>query len=74
MGNTQTIVEMRGVTKTFGSTRALRGVDFTVERGEVHALLGRNGRMIQAVAAIGRGQMSEEARAFSIPSIYGGDA
>ncbi len=34
---------MRSITKTFGSTRALRGVDFTVERGEVHALLGRNG-------------------------------
>jgi ABC-type sugar transport system ATPase subunit len=43
MGINQTIVEMRGITKTFGSTRALRGVDFTVERGEVHALLGRNG-------------------------------
>ena len=39
----QPILEMRGITKTFGSTRALRGVDFTVERGEVHALLGRNG-------------------------------
>jgi len=37
------IVEMRDIAKTFGSTRALRGVDFTVMRGEVHALLGRNG-------------------------------
>jgi len=37
------IVEMRNIAKTFGSTRALRGVDFTVMRGEVHALLGRNG-------------------------------
>lgn len=43
MESTQPIVEMRGITKTFGSTRALRGVDFTVMRGEVHALLGRNG-------------------------------
>lgn len=37
------IVEMRSIAKTFGSTRALRGVDFTVMHGEVHALLGRNG-------------------------------
>ena len=37
------IIEMRNITKTFGSTRALRGVDFVVRRGEVHALLGRNG-------------------------------
>jgi ABC-type sugar transport system ATPase subunit len=37
------IVEMRDIAKTFGSTRALQGVDFTVMHGEVHALLGRNG-------------------------------
>jgi ABC-type sugar transport system ATPase subunit len=37
------IVEMRNISKTFGSTKALRGVDFTVMHGEVHALLGRNG-------------------------------
>lgn len=43
MESIQPIVEMRGITKTFGSTRALRGVDFAVMRGEVHALLGRNG-------------------------------
>lgn len=37
------IVAMRGIAKTFGSTRALRGVDFSVMPGEIHALLGRNG-------------------------------
>src|SRR5918992_5829219 len=37
------VVEMTGITKTYGSTRALRGVDLTVRPGEVHALLGRNG-------------------------------
>ena len=43
MEATRPIVEMRAITKTFGSTRALRGVDFAVMPGEVHALLGRNG-------------------------------
>jgi ABC-type sugar transport system ATPase subunit len=43
MENKRPIVEMRNISKTFGSTRALRGVDFTVMHGEVHALLGRNG-------------------------------
>ncbi len=35
------------------------------------AILGRNGRMTRAVEAIGRGEMSMEAQAFSIPSSYG---
>jgi len=43
MDSRRPIVEMRNIAKTFGSTRALRGVDFTVMPGEVHALLGRNG-------------------------------
>lgn len=43
MENIRPIVEMRDITKTFGSTRALRGVGLTVMPGEIHALLGRNG-------------------------------
>jgi len=34
---------MRGVHKRFGATIALDGVDLTVGRGEVHALVGENG-------------------------------
>jgi ribose transport system ATP-binding protein len=36
-------LEMTGVEKSFGATRALDGVDFRVEPGEVHALIGENG-------------------------------
>ena len=36
-------VEMRGVTKTFGSVVANRNVDLNVRRGEILALLGENG-------------------------------
>ena len=36
-------VAMRGVTKSFGGVKALVDVDFAVETGEIHALLGGNG-------------------------------
>ncbi len=37
------IISMRGVGKTFGTTRALDGLDLTVASGEVHGFLGPNG-------------------------------
>lgn len=36
-------LELRGITKRFGDLVANDGIDFTVGRGEVHALLGENG-------------------------------
>jgi ribose transport system ATP-binding protein len=36
-------LRMTGIAKSFGSTRALVGVDLEVRRGEVHALVGENG-------------------------------
>ena len=36
-------LEMRGITKSFAGNIVLANVDLTVERGEVHALVGENG-------------------------------
>ncbi|MBM7784699.1 ABC transporter ATP-binding protein [Tenggerimyces flavus] len=36
-------IDIKGLTKTFGRTTALNGLDLTVRRGDVHAFLGPNG-------------------------------
>lgn len=37
------ILEMRGVSKNFAGVQALRDVNFIVEAGQIHALVGENG-------------------------------
>lgn len=37
------VLEMKGITKIYPGVRALDGVDFIVEEGSVHALMGENG-------------------------------
>ena len=39
----EVLLEIKGLEKTFPGVRALKGVQLTVNKGEVHALMGENG-------------------------------
>ena len=43
VGAVTTVIETRNLSKSFGRTRALDGLDLSVEQGEVHGFLGPNG-------------------------------
>lgn len=42
-GSSSPAIEVRGLRKSYGSVEAVRGIDLTVQSGEVFALLGPNG-------------------------------
>src|SRR5436190_18923576 len=43
MPDTQSLVSMKGVAKSFPGVVALEDVDFSLRKGEIHALMGENG-------------------------------
>ncbi len=43
MANTQNILSAQGITKIFPGVIALENVDFSLHKGEIHALMGENG-------------------------------
>lgn len=43
VNDTDTVISVKGLTKSYGDFQAVRGIDFEVRRGEVLALLGPNG-------------------------------
>ena len=43
LGMSKVLLEIKGLEKTFPGVRALKGVNLTVNKGEVHSLMGENG-------------------------------
>jgi ribose transport system ATP-binding protein len=69
------LLEMRGITKHFPGVTALDGVDFELERGEVHVILGENGagkstliKMLSGAYQPDEGEILFEGEPVRIPS------
>jgi ABC-type sugar transport system ATPase subunit len=54
-------VQMRGISKRYGGTQALRAVDFAADAGEVHAIVGENGAGKSTLSRILTGAVQADA-------------
>lgn len=61
-------LSVRGLTKSFGSTRAVRDVSFDVRSGEVHALLGHNGSGKSTLVKMISGLVRPDSGVFTVGS------
>jgi ribose transport system ATP-binding protein/inositol transport system ATP-binding protein len=69
-------IEMRDICKSFYNVHALKNVDFSIQKGETHALLGENGagkstliRILGGVYSADKGEIYMEGKPVSIDSI-----
>lgn len=72
----ETLLEMKGIHKNFPGVKALDNVDFTLQQGEVHALLGENGagkstliKVLGGIYSIDAGEIFIDGKKVNIHSV-----
>jgi ABC-type uncharacterized transport system ATPase subunit len=60
------VLELTGIYKRFGSVQALGGADFTLQPGEIHALLGENGAGKSTLMHVAYGLVRSDAGTVSV--------
>ncbi len=65
------VLTMRGISKLFPGTRALDNVDFTLRRGEIHALMGENGAGKSTLIKVLTGVYGKDSGSIRIEGVEG---
>lgn len=65
------ILSMRGICKTFPGVRALQKVDFTLCKGEIHALMGENGAGKSTLIKVLTGVHAKDSGQINITGVNG---
>ncbi|MBE5814310.1 MAG: sugar ABC transporter ATP-binding protein [Clostridiales bacterium] len=65
------VLSMRGIGKTFPGVKALSNVDFTLRKGEIHALMGENGAGKSTLIKVLTGVYAKDAGQIFIDGVEG---
>ena len=65
------VLSMRGIYKEFPGVKALQNVDFTLRKGEIHALMGENGAGKSTLVKVLTGVYEKDAGEINIAGIEG---